>query len=56
MYSPIRRSLPARSEPDNTFWTASTKGHNGQFGRIEGEHDHQTEMIFVNVLATQIRP
>jgi len=24
MYFPIRRSLPARSEPENTFWTAST--------------------------------
>jgi len=24
MYFPIRRSLPARPEPDNTFWTAST--------------------------------
>jgi len=24
MYFPIRRSLPARPEPGNTFWTAST--------------------------------
>ena len=24
MYFPIRRSFPARSEPDRTFWTAST--------------------------------
>jgi len=24
MYFPIRRSLPARLEPDNTFWTYST--------------------------------
>ena len=24
MYFPIRRSLPALPEPDNTFWTAST--------------------------------
>ena len=24
MHFPIRRSLPARPEPDNTFWTAST--------------------------------
>jgi len=24
IYFSIRRSLPARSEPDNTFWTAST--------------------------------
>ena len=24
MYFPIRRSLPARLEPDNTYWTAST--------------------------------
>ena len=24
MYFPMRRSLPPRSEPDNTFWTDST--------------------------------
>ena len=25
MYFRIRRSLPARSQPDNTFWTDSTR-------------------------------
>jgi len=25
MYFPIRRSVPARPEPDNTFWTDSTR-------------------------------
>jgi len=24
MYFPVSRSLPARPEPDNAFWTAST--------------------------------
>jgi len=36
MYFRIRRSLPARPEPDNTFWTASTKKANTT-GAIEME-------------------
>jgi len=27
--------------------------HNGRFGRIGGEHGHEQEMTFVNVLPTQ---
>jgi len=45
MYFPIRRSLPARPEPENTFWTANTVKIKGrvtfmhEMALIKGEND-----------------